>query len=86
MVLACAIAAVVPPISAQAQSTFMVRGVRLFDGMTVREGRSVLVQEGVIRAIDGADLAVPAGAEMIDGRGLVIPSAARNLQFPGGRR
>ena len=50
------------PIPARAQSTFIVRDVRLFDGERVTEHRSVVVRDGVIAQVGDAQLAVPAGA------------------------
>jgi len=54
---------------ARAQSSFVVRDVRLFDGERVTEHRSVLFHDGVIHGVGGAELAVPMDAHVIDGRG-----------------
>ena len=53
------------PVEARAQSLAIV-GVRVFDGEEVTEQATVLVQDGMIVAV-GADVAVPAGVETIDG-------------------
>src|SRR5688572_29452097 len=56
-------------------STFVVRDVRVFDGVGVAENRSVVVRDGVIAEIGARDLAVPRGTFVIDGRGRTL--------FPG---
>jgi imidazolonepropionase-like amidohydrolase len=60
------------PARAQASGTFVVRDVRLFDGARVTEHRSVVVRDGVIADIGGAELAVPAGARVVEGRGRTL--------------
>jgi imidazolonepropionase-like amidohydrolase len=55
-----------------AQATFVVRDVRLFDGERATEHRSVLVRDGAISQVGGTELAVPAGAAVIDGRGRTL--------------
>jgi hypothetical protein len=57
---------------AQAAGTFVVRDVRLFDGERVTEHRSVVVRDGVIADVGGAELAVPAGARVVEGRGRTL--------------
>src|SRR5687768_14932125 len=69
LVLALTLAAVIGPNRVEAQATFLVRGVRVFDGERVHERRSVLVQDGVITRVGGSSLAGPPGTELIDGRG-----------------
>ena len=59
-------------VTASAQSTFVVRDVRLFDGERVTEHRSVVVRDGVIAQVGGAEDAVPAGAQVVDGRGRTL--------------
>jgi imidazolonepropionase-like amidohydrolase len=54
--------------SAGAQTTFVIRDVRLFDGIRISTGRTVLVKDGLIAAIGGSELSIPAGAAVVDGR------------------
>ena len=61
-----------PSVVVSAQSTFVVRDVRLFDGERVTEHRSVVVRDGVIAQVGGAEVAVPAGAQVVDGRGRTL--------------
>jgi imidazolonepropionase-like amidohydrolase len=49
----------------------VIRGARIFDGERPREASSVLLADGTIAAV-GDDLGVPAGAEVIDGRGATL--------------
>ena len=44
------------PVAARAQGTFVVRDVRLFDGERVAEHRSVVVKDGVISQVGGAEV------------------------------
>ena len=55
-----------------AQSAFVVRDVRLFDGERVAERSSVLVRDGVIAGVGGPELAAPPGTPVIDGRGRTL--------------
>ena len=48
-----------------------IRGVRLFDGETVIAGATILIDAGRIAAV-GAEVIVPAGAEVVDGRGKTL--------------
>jgi imidazolonepropionase-like amidohydrolase len=50
-----------------AQTAFVVRDVRVFDGERVAEHRSVLVRDGRIARVGAAELTVPAGTTVIDG-------------------
>jgi imidazolonepropionase-like amidohydrolase len=59
-----------PP--AGAQSAFVVRDVRVFDGERTAEHRTVLIQDGKIARIAGPGLAAPAAAQVIDGRGRTL--------------
>ena len=61
-----------PSVAVTAQSTFIVRDVRLFDGERVSEHRSVVVRDGVIAQVGDANVAVPAGAQVVDGRGRTL--------------
>lgn len=72
LAMVCAIATMLAAIPIQAPATFAVRNVRLFDGLAVSEGRSILVEDGLIRSIGGEDLAIPAGVAVIDGRGRTL--------------
>jgi imidazolonepropionase-like amidohydrolase len=58
--------------AARAQTAFVIRDVRLFDGDRVAEHRSVLVRGGTIAAVGGADLALPPNTRIIDGRGRTL--------------
>ena len=60
-----------PPNEMQ-ETPFVVRNVRVFDGETVAENRTVLVQDGVIDQVGSDDLAMPAGTEIIDGSGRTL--------------
>jgi imidazolonepropionase-like amidohydrolase len=51
--------------------SFLIRDVRVFDGEKASEHRSVLVEDGKIVKIGGANLRV-AGATVIDGRGRTL--------------
>lgn len=48
-----------------------IRGARVFDGEKVIAGATVLVDAGRIEAV-GAEVRVPAGAEVVDGRGKTL--------------
>jgi imidazolonepropionase-like amidohydrolase len=52
----------------------LIRGARVFDGERLREAGSVLLAGGIIAGITAAidDLGVPAGTEVIDGRGATL--------------
>ena len=58
--------------TAGAQSTFIIRDVRLFDGERVTDGRSVLVRDGVVAGVGGSALAAAAGTPIVDGRGRTL--------------
>src|SRR5687768_11793501 len=60
------------PNRTQGQATFVVRDVRVFDGERIAEHRSVFVEDGLIRRVDGLELAVPPGTEVIDGQGRTL--------------
>jgi imidazolonepropionase-like amidohydrolase len=68
----CAVALAAAPTATRAQATFVVRDVRLFDGERVTEHRSVLVRDGIIAQVGGSELAVPAGAQVVDGSGRTL--------------
>lgn len=56
---------------AQADGGLLIKDTRVFDGERVHARASVLVRDGRIAAI-GADLAVPDGAEVVDGAGSTL--------------
>jgi imidazolonepropionase-like amidohydrolase len=49
----------------------LIRGARIFDGERVREASCVLLASGAIAGV-GDDLGVPAGAEVVEGRGRTL--------------
>lgn len=58
-----------------AQSTrdaYVIRNVRVFDGESVVERRTVLVSDGRITAVGDSSVAVPAGAQEIAGEGRTL--------------
>jgi imidazolonepropionase-like amidohydrolase len=72
LTLLSTLAVALAPVGAHAQGAFVVRDVRLFDGERVAEHRSVLVREGTIADVGGAELAVPADVRVVDGRGRTL--------------
>lgn len=66
------LALLLAPVCAQAQSAFVIRNVRVFDGERVAERRSVLVENGLISRIGGTELSVPPGTAVIDGVGRTL--------------
>jgi imidazolonepropionase-like amidohydrolase len=57
------------PASAQeASRVFAIKNVRVFDGNAVMQNATVIVENGLIKAV-GKNVAAPAGAEVIDGAG-----------------
>ena len=69
--LALAVLFAFGPLVVEAQS-FVVKDVRVFDGERATEHRSVLVENGRISRVGGADLQAPRGTEVIDGRGRTL--------------
>jgi imidazolonepropionase-like amidohydrolase len=59
------------PAPTAASGSFVVRDVRLFDGVKTLARASVVVRDGRIAAI-GTDLAVPAGLAVVDGSGRTL--------------
>src|SRR5687768_9086355 len=51
---------------------FVIRNVRVFDGMTVAERQTVVVSEGKIAAVGGSTITVPPGAQEIAGEGRTL--------------
>jgi len=59
---------------AQAPSTLLIRGATIIDGLAdapVR-GRSLLIEENIIRGLPPADAPAPAGAQVLDLAGKFI--------------
>ena len=54
-----------------ADSPVVIRDVRVFDGSTIRSNTSVLVRGNRIESINSG-LAIPKGAEIIEGRGKTL--------------
>jgi len=65
----CTLALLLP--RAPAGDLFAIEKVKVGTGSTAQEGLTVLLRDGRIAAV-GHDLAVPAGAERIDGSGLTL--------------
>ena len=62
----------VPSLRAQASADVLVfRDVDVFDGVRLTRGTTVVVRGGMIRAV-GPDVAVPPGAEVVQGRGRTL--------------
>jgi imidazolonepropionase-like amidohydrolase len=51
---------------------YVIRNVRVFDGETVVERRTVVIRDGKIAAVSGAAIAVPAGAQEVAGEGRTL--------------
>ena len=48
----------------------VIQGATLYDGEGGRiENASLLIEDGLVKAVGGAELAIPAGASVVDGRG-----------------
>jgi imidazolonepropionase-like amidohydrolase len=71
LVLLAASCATVPRMTTEAGPALVIRGARVFDGDKSIAGVDVLVQGEHIAAL-GHDLAVPAGAEVIDAQGMTL--------------
>lgn len=56
----------------EAQSTSLIRNVRVFDGERIVERRDVLVSNGVIGQVAAPGLPVPRGATVVDGTGRTL--------------
>jgi imidazolonepropionase-like amidohydrolase len=72
LVLALALLLACGPTVPPGPATFVVQDVRLFDGENASERRSVLVVDGVISTIGGAELKIPRGVAVIDGSGRTL--------------
>ena len=53
-------------------STYVIRGVRVFDGETVAERQTVVISEGKIAAVGGSSITVPPGAQEVAGAGRTL--------------
>lgn len=73
LVLLFCVTLLVPPAVAQEGNTTVIRAGTLFDGVTgeVRRDVTILVRDGRIEAV-GADVAAPAGAEIVDLSGWTV--------------
>jgi len=71
LTLVASLAIVLSSACADPSSSFVVRGVRLFDGDVVLENMSVLVEDGHIAAV-AAHLDPPGGVTVVDGRGRTL--------------
>ncbi len=66
-----AVLALIPSRALAADEPFAITGVRVFDGARVIPDATVVVRDGTIGAV-GADVPVPAGTTIIDGRGKTL--------------
>jgi imidazolonepropionase-like amidohydrolase len=55
-----------------ADSPYVIRDVRVFDGETVAERQTVVISQGRIAAVGGPTVAVPAGAQELAGDGRTL--------------
>src|SRR5688572_3119022 len=55
----------------QSEKPLVFRNVDVFDGSRLFRGTTVLVRDGIVRAV-GQDIEVPSGAEVIDGKGKTL--------------
>ena len=72
--LACLALSATAALSAQSvhDSAYVVRNVRVFDGETVAERRTVVISQGKIAAVGDSTVAVPAGAQEVAGEGRTL--------------
>jgi len=70
--LVFAVAFAIASRAAEAQSTLVIRNVRVFDGERVLDRRDVLVSNGVISQVSSSPLTAPGGAAVIDGTGRTL--------------
>ena len=64
--------ALAPAALPQQSPAFLIKDVRVFDGHRLLEHRSVLVQDGLIVRIGGAETTAPSGTTIIDGSGKTL--------------
>jgi len=55
-----------------ADSSYVIRNVRVFDGETVAERQTVVISQGKIAALGGSDIAVPPRAQEVAGEGRTL--------------
>ncbi|HKP29716.1 MAG TPA: amidohydrolase family protein [Gemmatimonadales bacterium] len=67
-----AILAIAAPSVLPGQVSFAVKDVRLFDGTTVSEHRTILVKDGVIAEVGDQRLQIPSGVSVVEGRGRTL--------------
>jgi hypothetical protein len=60
------------PAQSGGSNTYVIRNVRVFDGETVAERRTVVISQGTIAAVGGSDVMVPAGAVEVAGEGRTL--------------
>jgi imidazolonepropionase-like amidohydrolase len=70
--LVFAVAFAIASRTAEAQSTLVIRNVRVFDGERVLDRRDVMISNGVISAVSASRLTVPRGATVVDGTGRTL--------------
>jgi imidazolonepropionase-like amidohydrolase len=68
---ALALAAMLPPASADVADSFVIRGVRVFDGHTTHAVADVHVRSGLIHAMGRVEH-LPDGTPIVDGRGKTL--------------
>ena len=73
-VLACLALSATAALSAQSgnNSAYVIRNVRVFDGETVAERRTVVISQGKIAASGDSTVAVPKGAQELSGEGRTL--------------
>src|SRR5688500_18277997 len=70
-VLLCVCATPLLP-AQSANSAFVIRNVRVFDGESVADRQTVVVSDGTIVAVGGSAVAVPPGAQEVAGEGRTL--------------
>ena len=65
-------AAALLPAQSGDSNTYVIRNVRVFDGETVAERRTVVISQGKIAAVGGSSVPVPAGAQEVAGEGRTL--------------
>jgi imidazolonepropionase-like amidohydrolase len=69
----CAVAAIaLLPAQSGNGTTYVIRGVRVFDGATVAERQTVVITQGRIAAVGASSVDVPADAEQVSGEGRTL--------------
>jgi imidazolonepropionase-like amidohydrolase len=57
---------------AQSGDPYVIRNVRVFDGETIAERQTVVISQGNIAELGGSTIAVPAGAQEVEGEGRTL--------------